>query len=109
MRSSSELGRYGNGQWQRAQMQRTRGLNLTRKHHPKAIPEGAATTLNAQYPDEPLNPARQHWLAAGTTTNLAKVSLVRKIATIALVDGRPERNSILARTQKVRHRSSSTA
>jgi hypothetical protein len=47
--------------------------------------KGAATTVIAQHPDDPLNLAYQHWLAAGTKPNLAKVSLARKIATIALV------------------------
>gem|GEM_PF-5434705 len=46
-----------NGQWQRAQVQQTRGLNLTHNHHLKAIFKGAATTVIAQHPDEPLNAA----------------------------------------------------
>jgi hypothetical protein len=35
--------------------------------------------------DEPLNAAYQRWLAAGSKPNLAKVSLARKIAAIALM------------------------
>jgi transposase len=85
MRSSSDWVRDKNGQWQRAQVQQTRGLNLTHNHHLKAIFKGAATTVIAQHPDEPLNLAYQRWLAAGTKPNLAKVSLARKIATIVLV------------------------
>jgi hypothetical protein len=85
MRSSSDWVRDKNGQWQRAQVQQTRGLNLSHNHHLKAIFKGAATTVIAQHPDEPLNLAYQHWLAAGTKPNLAKVSLARKIATIALM------------------------
>jgi transposase len=85
MRSSSDWVRDKNEQWQRAQVQQTRGLNLTHNHHLKAIFKGAATTVIAQHPDEPLNLAYQHWLAAGTKPNLAKVSLARKIATIALM------------------------
>ena len=85
MRSSSDWIRDKNGQWQRAQVQQTRGLNLTHNHHLKAIFKGAATTVIAQHPDEPLNLAYQRWLAAGTKPNLAKVSLARKIAAIALV------------------------
>jgi len=85
MRSTSDWLRDKNGQWQRAQVQQTRGLNLTHNHHLKAIFKGAATTVITQYPDEPLNAAYQRWLAAGTKPNLAKVSLARKIAAIALV------------------------
>ena len=66
-------------------MQQTRGLCLTHNHHLKAIFKGAATTVITQHPDEPLNAAYQRWLAAGTKPNLAKVSLARKIAAIALV------------------------
>ena len=38
----------------------------------------------SQYPDEPLNIVYQHWLEVGTKPNLARVSLARKIAAIAL-------------------------
>jgi transposase len=84
MRSSADWLRDKNGQWQRAQVQQTRGLNRTHNHHLKAIFKGAATTVITQHPDEPLNAAYQRWLAAGTKPNLAKVSLARKIAAIAL-------------------------
>jgi hypothetical protein len=57
MRSSSDWVRDKNGQWQRTQVQQTRGLNLTHNHHLKAIFKGAATTVIAQHPDEPLNAA----------------------------------------------------
>jgi hypothetical protein len=85
MCSSSDWVRDKSGQWHRAQVRQTRGLNLTHNHHLKAIFKGAATTVIAQHPGEPLNFAYRHWLAAGTKPNLAKVSLARKIATIALV------------------------
>jgi transposase len=84
MRSSSDWLRDKNGQWVRAQVQQTRGLNLTHNHHLKAIFKGAATTVISQYPDEPLNIVYQHWLEVGTKPNLARVSLARKIAAIAL-------------------------
>jgi transposase len=91
MRSTSDWLRDKTGQWQRAQVQQTRGLNLTHNHHLKAIFKGAATTVITQHPDEPLNAAYQHWLAAGTKPNLAKVSLARKIAAIALVMWKTEK------------------
>jgi hypothetical protein len=47
MRSSSDRVRDKNGQWQRAQVQQTRGLNLTHNHHLKAIFKGAATSFGS--------------------------------------------------------------
>jgi transposase len=47
MRSSSDWVRDKNGQWQRAQVQQTRGLNLTHNHHLKAIFKGAATSFGS--------------------------------------------------------------
>jgi len=84
MRSSSDWMRDKQGQWIRAQIQQTRGLNLTHNHHLKAIFKGAATTVISQLPDEPLHANYQHWLAEGTKPNLAAVSLARKIAAVVL-------------------------
>lgn len=47
MRSSSDWVRDKNGQWQRAPVQQTRGLNLTHNHHLKAIFKGAATSFGS--------------------------------------------------------------
>ena len=58
MRSSSDWVRDKNGQWQRAQVQQTRGLNLTHNHHLKAIFKGAATSFGSAANPEAL--ARFH-------------------------------------------------
>jgi transposase len=76
MRSTSDWLRDKNGQWQRAQVQQTRGLNLTHNHHLKAIFKGAATTVITQHPDEPLNAAHQRWLAAG---NIGRTSAYLRV------------------------------
>ena len=72
------------GGWQRAQVQQTRGLNLTHNHQLKAIFKGAATTVLMQHHDDPLYADYQRLLAGGTKPNLAKVTLARKIAAIVL-------------------------
>ncbi len=84
MRSSADWVRDTSGGWQRAQVQQTRGLNLTHNHQLKAIFKGAATTVLMQHHDGPLYADYQRLLAGGTKPNLAKVTLARKIAAIVL-------------------------
>lgn len=84
MRSSSDWVRTKDGQWLRAKVQQTRGLNLNHNHVLKSIFKGAATTVITQLETEPLHHDYQRMLAAGTKPNLAKLTLARKIAAIAL-------------------------
>jgi transposase len=84
MRSSSDWVRAEDGGWARAQVQRTRGLNFNHNHALKNIFKGAATTVVSQLDHEPLHADYHRMLEAGTKPNLAKVTLARKIAAIAL-------------------------
>jgi hypothetical protein len=84
MRSSSDWIQNPKGQWERAKVQKTRGLNLNHNHTLKAIFKGAATTVITQHPNDPLHKDYERMLAAGTKPNLAKVTLARKLASIAL-------------------------
>lgn len=83
-RSSSDWVRNKRGEWERAEVLQTRGL--TRKRHPvlKSIFKGAATTLIAQLPDDPLHAHYQRMLSSGIKPNLAKLTLARQIAAIVL-------------------------
>ena len=83
MRSSSDWKRTKDGGWERADVQKTRGLNLNHNHILKNIFKGAATTI-IQMPKEPLHQDYQRLLVAGTKPNLAKLTLARKVAAIAL-------------------------
>src|SRR5262249_10873773 len=84
MRSSSDGVRSPEGKWQRAQVNRTRGLNYNHNNQLKVIFKGAATTVINQFPDEPLYADYQKMLVQGTKPNLAKLTLARKIAAITL-------------------------
>jgi transposase len=84
MRSSSDWIRNKDGGWTRTEVQKTRGLNLNHNHTLKNIFKGAATTVIAQLPTEPLHHDYQRLITAGTKPNLAKVTLARKLAAIAL-------------------------
>lgn len=86
MRSSSDwIPNKDGGGWKRADVQKTRGLNPTHNHTLKNIFKGAATTVVAQLGEsEPLHQDYQRRLAAGTKPNLAKLTIARKIAAIAL-------------------------
>ena len=83
-RSSSDWVRDKAGQWVRAEVHQTRGL--TRKRQPvlKAIFKGAATTVIAQLPDDPLHAHYQRMLESGIKPNLAKLTVARRIAAIVL-------------------------
>lgn len=84
MRSSSDWVRSTQGEWMRAQVQRTRGLNEACNRELKHVFKGAATTVVMQHPDDPLHHSYKRMLANGMKPNLAKVTLARKIAAIAL-------------------------
>jgi transposase len=84
MRSTSDWVRAKDGGWARADVQRTRGLNLNHNRVLKHIFKGAATTVIAQLETEPLHQNYQRMLVAGTKPNLAKLTLARKLAAIAL-------------------------
>lgn len=84
MRSSSDWVRKSEGGWTRAEVQKTRGLNLNHNHVLKNVFKGAAMTVIAHLKNEPLHQDYQRLLAAGTKPNLAKLTIARKIAAIAL-------------------------
>jgi transposase len=84
MRSSSDWVRTKDGGWTRADVQQTRGLNRTHNHALKNIFKGAATTVVMQLEGEPLHQEYERTKTAGTKPNLAKLTLARKIAAIAL-------------------------
>jgi len=84
MRSSSDWMQGPDGRWQRAQVNRTRGLNYNHNRQLKVIFKGAATTVINLLPDEPLHVDYQKLLVRGTKPNLAKLTLARRIASIAL-------------------------
>ena len=83
MRSSSDWVKK-DGEWKRTDVQKTRGLNLNHNHTLKQIFKGAATTVVAQHEKDPLHQDYERLLAAGTKPNLAKLTIARKLAAIAL-------------------------
>jgi hypothetical protein len=54
MRSSSDWVRTQSGEWVKAPIPQTRGLNRNANRTPKGIFKGAATTVIGQGQDEPL-------------------------------------------------------
>jgi transposase len=84
MRSSSDWVRTKDGSWTRATVQQTRGLNLNHNRTLKSLFKGAATTVVLQGENEPLHQDYQRLIAAGTKPNLAKLTIARKLAAIAL-------------------------
>jgi nitrate reductase beta subunit len=84
MRSSSDWVRKPEGGWARAAVQQTRGLNQNHNHTLKNIFKGAATTVISQLETEPLHLDYQRLITAGTKPNLAKLTIARKLAAIAL-------------------------
>lgn len=83
-RSSSDWVRGKSGQWARAETQQTRGLNRKRQPLLKSVFKGAATTVIAQLPDDPLHAEYRRLIDKGTRPNLAKLALARRIAAIVL-------------------------
>jgi transposase len=84
MRTSSDWVRSGSGQWVRAPVQQTRGLNRSFNHALKRIFKGAATTVIGRAADEPLYRHYERLLEGGTKPNLAKLTIARQIAGITL-------------------------
>jgi transposase len=85
MRSSSDwVQKKDGGGWERAKVEQTRGLNLNHNHVLKYVFKGAATTVITQLASEPLHQDYQRLIAAGTKPNLAKLTIARKLAAIAL-------------------------
>ena len=84
MRSSSDWVQTPAGQWVRAQIQQTRGLNRNHNSRLKSIFKGAATTIITHLNS---NPLYEHYLqltSAGTKPNLAKLTIARQVAAIVL-------------------------
>ena len=85
MRSSSDWVRTRSGAWAKAPVQQTRGLNRNFNRGLKHIFKGAATTvISRAAEDEPLYRHYTKLLDGGTKPNLAKLTLARQIASIAL-------------------------
>jgi len=84
MRSSSDWIRTDAGQWQRAQVAKTRGLSRQHNHVLKDTFKGAATSVIMQGARVPIYTEYERLLEAGTKPNLAKLALARKIAAIVL-------------------------
>jgi transposase len=84
MRSSSDWVRKPDGGWARAEVKQTRGLNVNHNSTLKSVFKGAATTVITQLETEPLHQDYQRLIAAGTKPNLAKLTIARKLAAIAL-------------------------
>ncbi|WP_437644950.1 hypothetical protein [Sorangium sp. So ce362] len=59
-------------------------MNLNHNRTLKNVFKGAATTVITQLPNEPLQQDYQRLIDAGTKPNLAKLTIARKIAAIAL-------------------------
>ena len=84
-RSSSDWVRTRNGQWIKAPVQQTRGLTRTFNRTLKRVFKGAAMTVIGRADEN--EPLFQHYtklLDGGTKPNLAKLTLARQIASIAL-------------------------
>lgn len=83
MRSSSDWVRGPDRRWVRAKLATTRGLNVNHNHIAKQVLKAAATTAAAQ-PTTPLGLQYQRLLDSGTKPNLAKLTIARRLAAIAL-------------------------
>lgn len=90
MRSSSDWVRTQSGEWIRAPIQQTRGLNRNANRTLKGIFKGAATTVISRAEDEPLYRHYLRLLDGGTKPNLAKLTLARQVASIMLAVWRKE-------------------
>ena len=84
MRSSSDWVRTQSGEWVKAPIQQTRGLNRNANRTLKGIFKGAATTVIGQAKDEPLYRHYLQLLDGSTKPNLAKLTLARQVASIML-------------------------
>lgn len=84
MRSSSDWVRSKSGEWVRAQVQQTRGLNRNHNSRLKGIFKGAATTIVTQLTSDPLHEHYLRLTSAGSKPNLAKLTIARRVAAIVL-------------------------
>ena len=89
-RSSSDWVRSRTGEWVKAEVKRTRGLNRNFNHTLKAIFKGAATTVIGRAEDDPVYRHYLGLLDGGTKPNLAKLTIARQIASIVLAVWRTE-------------------
>jgi hypothetical protein len=85
-RSSADWVRDRSGRLTRSHVHQTRGLTRKRNALLKSVFKGAATTVIAQLPDDPLRIAYERALQAGMKPNLAKLTLARRIAGTVAVD-----------------------
>jgi transposase len=99
MRTSSDWVRQ-DGRWIRAQVNQTRGLSRSFNHRLKYVFKGAATTVICRLPDHPLHQHYDRMLAAGIKPNLAKLTLARQLAAIALAMWKHEEEYDPARHRK---------
>ena len=84
MHSSSDWQQLPDGQWVKAPVRKTRGLNRNFNRQVKAIFKGAATTVITKLPDNPLAHDYQRLLRGKVKPSLAKLTIARKIAAITL-------------------------
>jgi transposase len=79
-RSSADWVRDRGGRLTRSHVHQTRGLTRKRNALLKSVFKGAATTVIALLPDDPLRIAYERAVQAGVKPNLAKLTLARRIA-----------------------------
>jgi transposase len=84
MRSSADWVQTPQGEWVRAQVAKTRGLDKRHNHVLKDIFKGAATTVLTSHRETSLFQSYERRLEAGTKPNLAKLTLARTIAATTL-------------------------
>jgi transposase len=82
-RSSADWSQDDKKQWKRVSTPMTRGLNPRCNRSLKYVFKSAATTVIAQ-PDSPLGREYVRLVTNGTKPNLAKLTIARRIAAIAL-------------------------
>lgn len=83
-RSSSDWVRDRRGQWVRAQVQQSRGLNRNRSGSLKQVFKGAAHQVATQMTTHPLHAEYQRLLDRGLKPSLALVTIARRIAAAVL-------------------------
>ncbi len=101
MRSSSDWVKTQDGRWARAPVQQTRGLNRNRNAMLKDVFKGAATTVITLHATDPLRKHYDCMLEAGTKPNLAKLTVARKLAAIALAVWKKKEDYDPTKTSKI--------
>ncbi len=102
MRSSSDWVQ-DQGQWVKARLVQTRGLNFNHNRMLKAIFKGAATTVIAHCGANPLREGYDRQLESGTKPNLAKLTVARQIAAIVLAMWKTQEEYDPGRIAPARH------